>query len=174
MRKPASRFQTQPGIRTPASIGVIPTKNKTVADCIPCSAILGGKPWMHISMHGDGHETQGAKYFIELATAMEEDDIKWFVVMASKAELSHQRDARVRVPMEDTFEERLVGPVEYVESVLMGDWSDDDAASDHWNKHWNARSAPWNKEWPDALNGDGGRLSSTTSYWAAKLGRGAQ
>ena len=50
---------------------------------------------------------------------MEEGDTKCSVVMASKAELSQRRDARVPVVMEDSLGECLMAPIEHVESVLM-------------------------------------------------------
>ena len=68
---------------------------------------------------------------------MEEGDTKCFVVMASKAELSQQRDARVRVLMQETLEECLMAPMEYLESVLMEEWSNDYAA---WEKTGSRRS----------------------------------
>ena len=37
--------------------------------------------------------------------------------------------------MEKTLKECLMAPIEYVESVLMEDRSDDYAASEHWNKY---------------------------------------
>ena len=37
--------------------------------------------------------------------------------------------------IEETFKERLMAPIEYVESVRMENWSEDYAASDHWNKY---------------------------------------
>ena len=43
---------------------------------------------MHISSHGDAEETEEAKRIIGLEKAMEQGDIKCFVVMAAKAELS--------------------------------------------------------------------------------------
>ena len=67
---------------------------------------------MDISSHGDAEETEEAKRIIELEKAMEEGDTKCFVVMASKAELSQRRDARVRVLMEVTLEECLMAPIE--------------------------------------------------------------
>ena len=39
-------------------------------------------------------------------------------------------------------------PIEYVESVVMEDRSKDYAPSEHWNKHWNAVSAPSDDECP--------------------------
>ena len=50
---------------------------------------------MDISSHGDAEETEEAKGIIEVEKAVEEGDTKCFVVMASKAELSQRRDARV-------------------------------------------------------------------------------
>ena len=49
-------------------------------------------------------------------------------------------------------------PIEYVESVFMEDWSEDYAASEHWNKYWNAVSAPSDDEWPEGLTEDGDKL----------------
>ena len=89
---------------------------------------------------------------------MEEGDTKCFVVMASKAELGQRRDAKVRVLMEETLEECLMAPIEYVESVVMEDWSEDYAASEHCNKYWNAVSAPSDEEWPEGLTEDGDKL----------------
>ena len=89
---------------------------------------------------------------------MEEGDTKCFVVMASKAELSQRRNARVRVLMEQTLEEWLMAPIEYVELVLMEDWSEDYAASEHENKYWNAVSAPSDDEWPEGLTEDEDKL----------------
>ena len=51
-----------------------------------------------------------------------------------------------------------MAPIEYVESVLMEDWSEDYAASEHWNKYWNAVSAPLDDEWPEGLTEDGDKL----------------
>ena len=51
-----------------------------------------------------------------------------------------------------------MAPVVFVESVLMKDCSEDYAASEHWNKYWNAVSAPSDKEWPKVLTEDGDEL----------------
>ena len=51
-----------------------------------------------------------------------------------------------------------MAPIEYVGSVLMVDWSEDYAASEHWNRYWNAVSAPWDDEWPESLKEDGDKL----------------
>ena len=48
-----------------------------------------------------------------------------------------------------------MAPIEYVESVLMEDWLEDFAASEHGNKYWNAVSAPSDDEWPEGLAPDG-------------------
>ena len=128
----------------------VPGKNNTVADCLSRWAYPAGKAWMDISSHGDAEETEEAKRIIELEKAMEEGDTKCFVVMASKAELSQQRDPRVRVLMEETLDECLMAPIEYVESVLLEEWSEDYAASEHWNRYWNAVSAPSDDEWTEA------------------------
>ena len=124
------------------SVVHLPGKDNTVADRLSRWAYPAGKAWMDISSHGDAEETEEAKRIIELEKAREEGDTKCSVVMASKAELSQRRDARVGVLMEEILEECLMAPVEYVESVLMEDWSQDSAASEHWNKYWNAVSVP--------------------------------
>ena len=67
---------------------------------------------MDIFSHGDTEETEEAKQIIELKKAMEEGDIKCFVVMASKAELSQRPNARIRVLMEETMEECLMAPIQ--------------------------------------------------------------
>ena len=115
------------------SVVYVPGKDNTVADCLSRWAYHAGKAWMDISSHGDAEETEQVKHIIDLKKAMEEGDTKCFMVMALKAELSQRQDARVRVLTEETLEECLMAPIEYVESVLMEDWSEDYAASEHWN-----------------------------------------
>ena len=85
---------------------------------------------------------------------MEEGDTKCFVVMASKAELIQRRDAPVGVLIEETLDKCLMAPIEYVESVLIQSWSEDYAASEHWNRYWNAVSALSDDEWPEGLTED--------------------
>ena len=140
------------------SVVYVPGKDNTVADCLSPWAYPAGKAWMNISSHGDAEETEEAESIIELEKAMEEGDTKCFVVMASKAELSQRRDARVRLLTEETLEECLMAPIEYVELVLMEDWSEDYAASEHWNRYWNAMSSPSDDEWPEGLTEDGDKL----------------
>ena len=140
------------------SVVYVPGKDNTVADCLSRWAYPAGKAWMDISSHGDAEETEDAKRIIELEKAMEEGDTKCFVVMASKAELSQRRDARVRVLTGETLEECLMAPIEYMESVLMEDWSEDYATSEHGNRYWNAVSAPSDDEWPEGLTEDGDKL----------------
>ena len=69
------------------SVVYVPGKDNTVANCLSRWAYHAGKAWMDVSSHGDAEETKQAKGIIELGKAMEEGDIKCFVVMASKAEL---------------------------------------------------------------------------------------
>ena len=140
------------------SIVYVPGKDNTVANSLSRLAYLAGKAWMDISSHGDAEETEEAKRIIELENAMEEGDTKCFVVTASKAALSQQRDARVRVVMEETLEECLMAPIEYVESVLIEDWSEGYAASEHWNRYWNAVSAFSDNKWPEGFTEDGDKL----------------
>ena len=113
---------------------------------------------MDTSSGGDSEETEEAKRIIELEKAMEEGHTKCFVVMAAKAELDQRRDAPVRVLMEETLEECLMAPIECVGSVLPEDRSEDYAASEHWNKYWNAGSASSDDEWPKCLTEDGNKL----------------
>ena len=55
----------------------------------------------------------------------------------------------------------MVRAIEGVQSVLMEDWSDDYANSDHWLKYWNAVSAPSDNDWPEGLMEDGDKLFLT-------------
>ena len=113
---------------------------------------------MDISSREDAEKTEEAKRIIELEKAMEEGDTKCFVVMASKAELSRRQDAQVQVLTEETLEECLVAPIEHPESVLMEDWLEDYAASEHKNRYWNAVSAPCDDEWPKGVTEDRNKL----------------
>ena len=56
---------------------------------------------------------------------MKEGNTKCVVVMASKAKLSQRRDARARVLMEETLEECLMAPIEYVALPFMEDLLED-------------------------------------------------
>ena len=51
-----------------------------------------------------------------------------------------------------------MAPVEYVESVLMEDGSEDYAVPEHWNIFWTAVSALLHDEWPEGLTEDGDNL----------------
>ena len=41
-----------------------------------------------------------------------------------------------------------MAPIEYVDPVLLENWSEDYGPSEHWNKYWNAVSAPSDDELP--------------------------
>ena len=140
------------------SVVYVPGKDNTVADCLSRWACPGGKAWMDISGHGDAEEKEEAKRIIELEKAIKECDTQCFVVLASRAELSQRQDAQVRVLTEETFEECLMAPIEYVDSVLMEDWAEDYTASEHWNMYTNAVTAPSDDEWPKGLMEDGDKL----------------
>ena len=43
-----------------------------------------------------------------------------------------------------------MAPLEYVELVLMEDWLEDYAKSEHWNKYWNTVSVPSDDQGPKA------------------------
>ena len=55
--------------------------------------------------------------------------------MASKEELSQRRDAQVQDLMEETSEECLMAPIEYVESPLTEDRWENYATLVYWNKY---------------------------------------
>ena len=63
-----------------------------------------------------------------------------------------------------------MAPNEYVESVLMEDWSEDYAALEHWDKYWKAVNAPSNNVWPKGSTETGTSSSSMTSYWCRQTG----
>ena len=136
----------------------VPGKDNTVADCLSRWAYPAGKAWMDISMHGDTKETAEAKRIIEAERLLEEGEAKCFVVMGSRAELAQVRDAKVQAVEAQIKEEDMVRAIEGVKSVLMEDWSDDYANSDHWLKYWNAVSAPSDDDWPEGLTEDGDKL----------------
>ena len=140
------------------SVVYVPGKDNTVADCLSRWAYPAGKAWMDISSHGDAEETEEAKRIIEMEKAMEQEGVKFFVVMANRTDLAEFRGARVQAIREETLEQWMVAPVELVRSVLTEDWSDDYAASEHWSKYWNAVSAPSDDEWPEGLTEDGDKL----------------
>ena len=140
------------------SVVYVPGKDNTVADCLSRWAYPAGKAWMDISSHGDAEETEEAKRIIEMEKVMEQEGVKCFVVMANRTDLAKFRGARIQAIREETLEQWMVAPVELVRSVLIEDWSDDYAASEHWSKYWNAVSAPSDDEWPEDLTEDGDKL----------------
>ena len=140
------------------SVVYVPGKDNTVAHCLSRWAYPAGKPWMDISMHGDAEETAEAKRIIEAERFLEEGEAKCFVVMGSRAELAQVRDAKVQALEAQMKEEDMVRAIEGVQSVLMEDWSDDDANSDHWLKYWKAVSVPSEDDWLEGLTEDGDKL----------------
>ena len=113
---------------------------------------------MDISMHGDAEETAEDKRIIKAERLLEKVEAKCFLVMGSRAELAQARDARVQVVEAQIKQEDMVRAIEGVQSVLMEDWSNDYANSDHSPKHWNAMRAPSDDFWPDGLTEDGDKL----------------
>ena len=140
------------------SVLYVPGKDSTVADCLSRWAYPAGKAWMDISSHWDAEETEEAKRIIEMEKAMEQEEVKCFVVMANSTDLAKFRGARVQAIREEALEQWMVAPVELVRSVLTEDQSDDYAASEHWSKYWNAVSALSDDEWPEGLTEDGDKL----------------
>ena len=126
-----------------------------MADYFSCWASSAAKAWMHISMHGDAKETASDKRMIEAERLLEEGEAKCFVVMGSSAELAKIRDAKVQAVEAQMKEEDMARAIEGVQSVLMEDWSDNYATSDHWLKYWTAVSAPSDDDWPEGLTEDG-------------------
>ena len=57
-----------------------------MADCLSRWAYPAGKAWMDISSHGDVGETEEAKRIIEMEKAMEQEGVKWFVVMPNRTD----------------------------------------------------------------------------------------
>ena len=148
--------------KTPAkfdlSVVYVPGKDNTVADCLSRWAYPAGKAWMDNFMHGDAKETAEAKRIIEAERLLEEGEAKCFVVMGSRPELAQVRDAKVQAVEAEMNEGDMVRAIEGVQSVLMEDWSDDYANSDHWLKYWNSVSAPSDDDWPEGLTEDGDKL----------------
>ena len=140
------------------SVVYVPGKDITVADCLSRWAYPAGKAWMDICMHGDAEENAEAKRIIEAERVLEECEVKCFVVMGFRAELAQVPDAKVQAVEAQMKEEDMVRAIEGVQRVLIEDWSDDYANSDHWHKYWNAASAPSDEDWPEELTKDGNRL----------------
>ena len=82
-------------------------------------------------MHGNAEETAEAKRIIEAERLPEEGEAKWFVVMGTRTELAKVRDAKVQAVEAQMKEKDIAPAIEVVQSVLMEDWSDDYAKSDH-------------------------------------------
>ena len=140
------------------SVVYVPGQDKTVSDWISRWAYPAGTAWMDISMHGDAEKTAEAKRIIEAERLLEEGQAKCFVVMGSRAEPAKVRDAKVQALEAQVMEEAMVRGIEGVQLVLMEDWSDDYANSDHQLKYWNSLSASIEDDWPEELTDDGEKL----------------
>ena len=140
------------------SVVYMPGKDKTVADCLRRWASPARKAWMDISMHGDADEIAEAKRNIEEERPLDEGEAEGFVVMGSCAELAKVPDAKVQAVEAQLKVEDMVRAIEGVQSVLIKDWSDDYANSDHWLKYWNVVSAPYDNHWSEGLTEDGDKL----------------
>ena len=141
-----------------------------MVDCLSCWPYPAGKAWMDISMHGDAEETAEAKRIIQAQRLLGEGEAKCFLVMGSRAELAQVRDAKVQAVEAQMEEEDMVRAIEGVQSVLMEDWSDYYANSDHWLKSWNAVSAPSDDICRRDCWKTGRSSSSRTSFWFRKTG----
>ena len=140
------------------SVVYVPGKDDTVAHCLSRWAYPAGKACIDISMHVDAKETAETKRIIEAECLLEEGEDKCFVVMGSRAELAKVQNAKVQAVEAQMKEKDMVRAIEGVQSVLMDEWSDDYANSDHWLKYWNAVSAPCDDDWPEGLTEDRDKL----------------
>ena len=95
-------------------------------------AYPAGKASIDISMHGNAEHTAEASHIIEAGRLLEEGEAKCFVVMGAHPEFAHVRDAKVQAVEAEMKEEDMLRHIEGVPSVLMEDWSNDYANSDHW------------------------------------------
>ena len=59
---------------------------------------------MDISSHGDAEETEDARRIIDMEKAMEQDGVKWFVVMTNRTDFAKFRGARVQSISEETHD----------------------------------------------------------------------
>ena len=72
-------------------------KDNTMADCLSRWAYPASKGMTDVSTHGDEAETAEAKRIIEMERLMEEEGVKYFVVMAADAPLGRRMGRAVRV-----------------------------------------------------------------------------
>ena len=106
--------------------------------------------------HGDEAETAEAKRIIEMEHLMEEDGVKWFVVMAADAPLRMRmgRVVRVIAPEEAESDKHL-----FPESCLQDDWTDDYAKSEAFEAEYRAVTDPDDgQKWPKGLTWEDGKV----------------
>ena len=102
-------------------------------------------------MHGDVEETMEGKCISEAECVLEEGEAKCSVMLPSSAELAEILDAKVQALAAQIMEKDLVRAIQGGQWVLMHDWSDDYANSDHGLKYWNAVTARSDDNWPEGL-----------------------
>ena len=62
----------------------------------------------------------------------------------------------------------MVQAIERVQSVVIVDWSDEYANSDHWVNYWNVVSTPSDDDWAEGLTEDGNKLILEDTFWFRK------
>ena len=133
----------------------VPGKDNTVADCLSRWAYPASKGMTDVSAHGDVAETTEAKRIIEMERLMEEDGVKWFVVMAVESPGTRMgRAVRVLAPEGAESDKHL-----FPESCLQDDWTDDYAKSEAFEAEYRAVTDPDDgHKWPKGLTEEDGKL----------------
>ena len=144
------------------TVGYVPGKDNTVADCLRRWAYPASKGMTDVSAHGDEAETAEAKRIIEMERLMEEEGVKCFLVMAADAPLGTRMGRAVRVLAPDGAEsDKHLFP----ESCPQDDWTDDYAKSEAFEAKYRAVTDPDDgQKWPKGLTEEDGKL-----YRNAKL-----
>ena len=134
----------------------VPGKDNTVADCLSRWAYPASKGMTNVSAHGDEAETAEAKKIIEMERLMEEEGVKWFVVMAADAPLGTRMGRAVRVPPPERAEsDKHLFPA----SCLQDDWTDDYAKSEAFEAEYRAVTDPDDgQKWPKGLTEEDGKV----------------
>ena len=134
----------------------VPGKDNTLADCLSRWAYPASKTMTNVSAHGDEAETAEAKRIIEMERLMEEEGVKFFVLMAADAPLGRRMGRAVRVlPPEGAESDKHLFP----ESCLQDDWTDDYAKSQAFEAEYRAVTDPDDgQKWPKGLTEEDGKL----------------
>ena len=92
-----------------------------MADCLSWSAYPASKGMMEVSAHGDKAVTAQAKKITDMERMMDEDGVKWLVVMAADAPFERNvgRAVGVLAPEGAVCDRHL-----FPESCLQDNWTD--------------------------------------------------